>query len=106
MIGEDSDGSPAIVLSDKDGKSRVGLAVSSEGSAGLVLYGNDSKPRASIGLTTSWSPFIFLADETGRPRSLIGASDVHAGLTGATNKKADYSLSLLDKAGKVIWRAP
>jgi hypothetical protein len=106
LLSLDTDGSAGLSFAGADGKARAGLAVTSEKSAGLILYGNGEKPLAVVGLTRDGSPAIIFADEHGKPNVVIANTETQAGLTGLTNKKADFSMSIIDKAGKVIWSAP
>lgn len=106
LLSLDTDGSAGITFGDADGKARAGLAVTSEKSAGLILYGNGEKPLALVGLTRDGSPAIIFTEERGKPNVVIANTEAQAGLTGLVNKKADFSMSITDKAGKVIWSAP
>jgi hypothetical protein len=106
LLSLDTDGSAGLTLGDADGKARAGLAVTSEKSAGLIFYGNGENPLAVVGLARDGSPAIIFTDERGKPNVVIANTDAQAGLTGLINKKADYSISMTDKAGKVVWSAP
>jgi hypothetical protein len=106
LLSVDTDGSAGLTFGNADGKARAGLAVTSEKSAGLILYGNGEKALAVVGLTRDGSPAIIFADEHGKPNLVIANTEAQAGLTGLINKKADFSMSIVDKAGKVIWSVP
>ena len=106
LLSLDADGSAGLSFGGADGKTRAGLAVTSEKSAGLILYGNDEKPLAVVGLTRDGSPVMMFAGEHGRPNIVIADAEAQRGLTGLTNKKADFSMTIMDKAGTVIWSAP
>jgi len=106
LLSVDTDGSTGLTFGDAAGKARAGLAVTSEKSAGLILYGSGEKPLALVGLTKDASPAIIFTDEHGKPNVVIANTEAQAGLTGLINKKADFSMSIMDKAGKVVWSAP
>jgi hypothetical protein len=106
LLSVDTDGSAGLTFGNPDGKPRAGLAVTSEKSAGLVLYGNSGKALQVVGLARDGSPTIMFADETGKPSLVIANAEAQAGLTGLVNKKAAFSMSITDKAGKVVWSVP
>jgi len=51
---------------------------------------------------------LTLYDKDGlmKPRAVVGSTSLEIIKTGTVEKRAESSLVLLDKGGKVIWRAP
>lgn len=108
ILSVDTDSSAGLTFGDATGKARVSLAVSSpDKSAGLVVYDNSGqKPLALLGLTRDGLPALIVSDDNGKPGLVIANAKAQAALTGLTSSKADYSMSIVGKAGKVIWSAP
>lgn len=106
IMAVDSEGSPSLSLNDKTGAPRLGLAVATQGSGGLVLYGDKNTPRASLGLGTSWSPYLVFMDDGGALRTALGHSDALPPALTKTFRLADYSMTLLNASGGMVWSAP
>jgi hypothetical protein len=51
-------------------------------------------------------PYLRLADDAGKTRATLGAAELERTHTGVIEKRPTSSLVLLDKEGKVIWKAP
>ena len=101
-----SDGSPILWLRDEKGKLRATLAVFPDGNPILGLYDEKGKSRATLGLLRDGGPSLTFCDEKGRSRAELGVSSLETIRTGAVEKRAESSLVLFDKDGKVLWAAP
>ena len=106
IMSVDSEGSPSLSLNDKTGTPRVCLAVATQGSGGLVLYGDKNTARASLGLGTSWSPYLVFMDDGGNIRTALGHADALPPALTKTFRLDDYSMTLLNAKGGMVWSAP
>jgi hypothetical protein len=105
MVG--SDGRPNLWLYDGNakGKLRAALSVGSDGQPSLGLYDAKGELRAALGTDSGGRPSLGLADEQGKPRAVLGALALKTIGTGAVEQRAESSLVLFDKEGKVLWQA-
>jgi hypothetical protein len=68
---------------------------------------DDEKGNERIGLEiTNDNPGVDLYDEKGNTRAVLGRAPLETVRTGATEVTAPSSLTLFNKEGNVIWRAP
>jgi hypothetical protein len=106
MVG--SDGLPNLWLYDGSAKGRLraALSVGSDGQPSLEFYDAKGELRAALGTDSGGRPSLGLADEQGKPRAVLGALALKTIGTGATEQRAESSLVLFDKEGKVLWHAP
>lgn len=80
---QDSAKGGSIMFDDRGGHSRLALQC-----------GQDGKPS------------VTLLDDTGKSRATLGVAELEKVQTGASERTAESSLTLFDKAGKVMWRTP
>ena len=73
---------------------------------GLHLRDRDGKSRLRLALSGDGSPALELRDKGAQPRAVLGRVDVERTKTGALEQRAESSLVLFDKDGKVIWQTP
>ena len=99
------DGSPGLALYDEKGTMRVGVSLML-GSPLITLYDEEGTGRAGLSLFPDGSPSITLHDEKGKVRAALGTTSLEATRTGAMEKRAESSLVLFDKDGKVLGEAP
>ena len=99
------DGSPSLMLLDETGKARAMLVVDHDG-VGIALGGERGKQRALLGVSSDSGPVLQLRDDKGWVRAALGAYSLMTPDTGEVVKRAESSLVLFDKEGKVLWQAP
>ena len=81
MLNVNEDG-PRLSLHDENRKGRVGLGVDKDG------------------------PRLGLYDEKGKIRAALGRTELEAIKTGTVEQRAESSLVLFDRDGKVLWQTP
>ena len=101
----DADGSPGLTLFDRGEKLRGGLGLHTDGSPLLGLLDQSGKLRATLGVATS-GPSLVLHDENQKYRAVLGHAALKTTAAGTVEQRPESSLMLLDKDGKVIWKAP
>lgn len=90
-----TDGAPSLSLTDKYERGRAVLAVLPDGSPGLDLLDKKGTLRAVLGVSADGKPALVLFAEDGTRR---------IGLT--VGPEGHALVGVLDKDGKVIWKAP
>lgn len=110
QLGQETDGTVRLAMTDHNGKLRTQLRVTPEGSPSLTLYGTDEKVRILIAVKDR-DPLFGLEEEDGTHLSLYGFGlGIQEGEKFRAVLKLDPrgspSLKLLDKEEKVIWSAP
>jgi hypothetical protein len=70
------------------------------------LQDKAGKTRLVLGLHDDASPSIELLDKDSQARAILGQSTLERTKTGDVEQRAESSLVLFDKDGKVLWRAP
>jgi len=106
LLNVSTDGPSGLWLTDKEGQPRAGIAVKSDGSPSLNLQDKEGKPRASLGVLADGSPGVVLCDKDGKKRAVLGRTVLESVKTGEETTTAESSLTLFDKEGKVLWKAP
>jgi hypothetical protein len=91
---------------DTAGKFRAGLGVGSDGTVGLSLLDAAGKTRAVFAMFSDGTPGMYLQDEAGKTRAALGSVSVLANTTGEKTIRAESSLLLFDKDGRLMWQAP
>jgi len=90
--------------------SRAALRLDDDGSPRLVLYDKNGmfsqNKRAALELDNDGSPKLVLYDKNGMSRAELGSTSLETTRTGVVEKRPESSLVLFDKKGKVIWSAP
>lgn len=100
------DGSPELWLADEKGEGRAVLEVGPNGRPSLGLFDERGNGRAVLGLFPDGRPTLQLLDDQGKSGASLGAMELVTTRTGAMEKRAESSLVLLDKEGKVMWKVP
>ena len=112
---------PTLTLFDAAGKLRAVLGVEADGPS-LALYDTAGKPRAGLRVGAK-GPELALFDAAGKPRAWLTEDSLHledaqqfravvgvTGLktieTGERHTTSAAAVTLFDKDGEVIWRAP
>jgi hypothetical protein len=96
--------SPGLGVRDEKGTPRVTLVVGKDGPA---LGLSDEKGTRCVTLAADKDgTMLALGDEKGKPRAVFGSAQLENPRTGATEATGPSSVTLFDKAGKTIWRAP
>jgi hypothetical protein len=104
VLAVDKEG-PGVFIADDKGHPRATLAVTERGPTVMNL--NDEKGHTLVALTvTKDGPSVFLRDDRGNERAVLGSTSLEAVHTGSTEVTASSSLTLFNKEGNVIWRAP
>ena len=112
-----SKGNVSISFYDRYDESRVELGLSPEGQPILKLLDQGSlefldkngQIRVKVDVTYDGSPSLRLYDEDGRSRAALGCVSLETAdtaRTGSVERRAESSLVLSDKQGKVMWSAP
>ncbi len=65
-----------------------------------------NKSGISLVTTSREGSQIELRDPNGKSRAVLGSASLETTHTGAVTKRAESSLVLFDKQGKVLWKAP
>lgn len=105
----EADGEPRLTLADKDGAPRVELGGTRAGAArpALLLYDEHGRWRAILSLWEDGVPYLSFSDEkkvrVGLGRALFQRKGI---MSNSIETTADASLLLLDKDGKVDFKAP
>ena len=99
----DKDGA-RVGLHDEMENPRVAMGVG-KGGPDVVLVDEKGNPLVALGVTND-GPRVALQDEKRNSRAVLGSIPLEAARTGDTEVTAPSSLTLFDKAGKLIWRAP
>ena len=82
----------------------IGLSASHEGTSLALSY--IAAPRAAIEMDEQCNPSITLWDDNGKPRAALGCTSLEIIRTGETTVRAESSLVLFDKEGKVLYQLP
>jgi hypothetical protein len=112
-----SKGDISINFYDRYDENRATLGLSSEGQPVLKLFDQGSlefadkngQIRVRVDVAYDGSPSLRLYDEDGRSRAALGCVSLETAdtaRTGSVEKRAESSLVLSDKQGKVMWSAP
>ena len=73
---EIDDKAPTLLLFDKQGRARIGLATGEQSGSGLVIFDEDGKKRAQVGLTSAGEAALNLGDAANPQRiSLLAGPD-------------------------------
>ena len=100
------DGNPFLGLSDADGKTRAAFFLMGHGNPSLDLWDAGEKERAGLNLMADGSPVLDLHDAGGKHRAALGVTELETTRTGETTRTAESALTLFDREGKVLWKAP
>jgi hypothetical protein len=103
-LGTDNETGTALGLNDEKGKPRAALYGTRDGSA-LALFDEQGKPSAGLA-TDKGAPRLAIVDGQGTLRAVFGSAQLEDTRTGETEATGPSSVTLFDKDGKPIWRAP
>jgi hypothetical protein len=98
------EGDPVLALRDEKGKPRAELMLT-KGRPGLVLSDEKGTMRARL-MVIEGEHRLALYDEKGGLRAVFGSAGLEVTRTGETVKTAPSSVTLFDKDGNVMWKAP
>ncbi len=104
-FGTAPDGSVGLAMISKDGVLRAKLGVEVNGDAALDLKDEKAQSHATVFVTTAGNPRVVLLDKNRVGGALLGEGSVPLGDLIVEERPAG-SLILLNKDGRVIWRAP
>jgi hypothetical protein len=93
-----------VALNDEKAHPRAFVAVTKDG-PGVTLLDEKTNMRSVLEVDEH-GPFMAPNDEKTTPRAVLGRMPLETVRTGAKEITAPSSLTLFDKKGKVIWRAP
>lgn len=98
-----------FILVGKNGKDRATLVSDDAGSVFLVLFDANGRTRVDLSVN-NYGPSLTFLDPSGKERMVLGSTSLvpsHvASETGVVERTPPSSLVLLDRTGKVLWRAP
>ena len=100
------EGYASLSLCDGTGRRRVDLTVFSDGTPWVGLMDAAGKMRASLETSRDGDPNLTVYDAAGHERAALGTTTLLMTATGEERKRAESSLVLFDKDGKVMWQAP
>ena len=95
-------GLAAMVLMGQDTPGKVAMVVEAEK---FVLVDAEGRTRAILGAYGAGHGLV-LYDPNGQVRAILGHAELKAARTGVVEQRPVSSLVLIDKDGKVIWKAP
>lgn len=104
-FGTAPDGSVGLVMVSKDGVPRAKLGVEVNGDAFLDLKDEKAQSHAMVFVTTAGNPRVALLDKNGVGGALLGEGSIPLGNLIVEERPAG-SLILMNKDGRVAWRAP
>lgn len=93
-------GSPSLIVYDKERKARAILSFGSDEEPQLALYDR----KGALGALMAPSSLGIYSD--GNARAVLGSTELEATRTGEGIKRPVSSLVLFDKDEKVLWQAP
>ena len=100
-----ADGSPRLDLADDSQKAGVSIAVGgAEGESAPPASQN--KPRAWISVRSDGCPSVKLLDEDGSTRASLGCTALKEAGSGSSANTEPSSLVLIDRKGRVVFKAP
>lgn len=101
-----ADGSVGLAMVGREGGLRARLGVEANGNTVLDLNDEKGKPHAVLSVASKGGPSLLLYDRTGRGGVLLGEGTIPLSDVGIVEERPAGSLVLLNKDGKVAWRAP
>ncbi|MBI4490237.1 MAG: hypothetical protein HY694_14230 [Deltaproteobacteria bacterium] len=90
----------------KDFNTRASLGMASDGEPILAFDDRNRQIRVALSLLPSGTPSLQLNDKDGKTRAVLGSTTLTGTQTGQVRIQPESSLTLFDKDGKVIWKAP
>ena len=100
------DGSVSLVLGNQNSVTRVWLGVDAAGNARLSLKDEKGQSSATLSANAVGSPTLLLSDQNSRGGALLGEGSLPISDAGIIEVRPAGSLLLMNKDGKVVWRAP
>ena|SRR5437867_10102845 len=107
-VTEDQVRAQQFVLVDRTGQDRASLVADSAGSVFLVLFDANGKTRADLSVG-NYGPSLTFYDPSGQARMVLGSTMMvgsHVTENGRVETTPASSLVLLDRTGRLLWRAP
>ena len=96
----------SLDLASESGKQDISLSLYSEGGGTLSFKDKRGKERVELALGKDGKPRFTLSDSNEKSRAVLGVTSLEMTSTGAVEERAESSLVLFGKNGKVIWQAP
>lgn len=100
------DGTVRYGMVDKQGAVRLSLVVDGDGNARLDLRDTQTKPHATVLVNAQGSPSLIMRDKKTESVALLGEATLPISVAGIAEERPAGSLVLLNKEGRIIWRAP
>ena len=93
-------------MGSKDGALRARLGVDAGGDAVLDLKDEKAQTHAKLGVSLTGGPSLLLFDRSGRGAAVLGEVIIPMSDIGIAEERPAGSLVLMNKDGRVAWRAP
>ena len=98
---------PILTLTDKDGRYRTVMGLGSGQQPYIALRDQGGKERLALTLNDEGEPALIFYDKGQNRRAILGTTHItKMEKTGKIEKHFTYSLLLLGKDGKVVWKTP
>jgi len=98
---------PILTLADKGGHYRTIMGLGAERQPYIALRDEEGRERLTLTLNNEGEPALLFYDKDKNRRVVLGTIDLtKMKRTGTIEKQSTYSLILLGKDGKVVWKAP
>lgn len=98
---------PILTLADKEGHYRTIMGLGAERQPYIALRDEEGRERLALTLNNEGEPALLFYDKDKNRRVVLGTIDLtKMKRTGTIEKQTTYSLILLGKDGKVVWKAP
>jgi hypothetical protein len=98
-----NDDVPSLSFFDKKKEKRINLGLGKDSKPLLALWGEGQKEYTAAYLTDDG---ISLVDPHQHTRAVLGSTRLENTKTGSTEETGPSSVTLFDKNGKLLWRAP
>lgn len=100
------DGTVRYGMVGTDGAVRLSLMVDGDNNARLDLRDAKTKPHATVIVNAQGSPSLIMRDKATESVALLGEAILPISVAGLDEERPAGSLVLLNKEGRVVWRAP
>jgi hypothetical protein len=102
-FGLQTNSEPSLDLSDSGSEQRLRIFLTENGDPNLALWGKGEKTYNGAYLTAD---SLSLQDNRRTARAIFGNADLENIKTGSTENTGPSAVTLLDKKGNVLWKAP
>ena len=99
------DGAVGLAMA-KSGIIRIRFILDANGNAILDLTDEKGKSHATLTVTAAGSPSLSMRDNNNLSEAWLGAVNVPISTAGIAEERPAGSLILMNKDGRVVWRAP